>query len=72
MPMPLKSLKYPPVTVMSEASKSVDHSLKLNVRVATSPAFRSVLSDEMVIDGGTESRGFWGVELSSNAAINPS
>ena len=40
MPLPVKLDKVPPITVMSDATKLVDASLKVKVKVAESPPCR--------------------------------
>ena len=51
MPLPVKLDKVPPATVMSDATKLVDASLRVKVKVAESPPCRLDLLLETVIVG---------------------
>ena len=55
MPLPAKLLSVPPATVMSPTAKSVDDSLSVKVRVATSPTFRALSLVVMVTVGAVVS-----------------
>ena len=51
MPDPDSVPRVPPVTVISLAIKSEAPSLRVKVRVAVSPDFKAVLSEEIVMVG---------------------
>ena len=55
MPLPAKLLKVPPVAETSVEIKSVAVSLKVNARLAVSPAFRADCADVMAMVGNTVS-----------------
>ena len=57
MPLPVKPLRVPPLAVTSEATKSVDVSLKVKVRVAVLPALSADTLDVMAMVGGVVSGG---------------
>ena len=51
----MKAVNVPPLTVTSDATKSLDASLRLKVKVATSPLMSALSLELMLIDGAVTS-----------------